>query len=725
MSKHTPVRLRTLALLSGASFCWAMGGMAAQAQSTTTSEASLDVTLDEIIVTAQRRSQSLQDVPVTVTTFGDEEIKNARLQQVDDIAMRTPGLSFDAFPATQPRLAIRGIGSSDRGAAGDPSTAVFLDETYLGRPAAIAFDLFDVERIEVLKGPQGTLYGRNVVGGAINVITAAPEVDAFDASAEATYGNYNRVDAAAFVNVPVATDVAAIRASGAWRQHDGYTDNNYTGGELDDQDTKSIRLQALVRPSENLSVRLGFDGTRDRANGPGQHVVALDNSDPLSGFWTVDQNRDYNSAETDGYQNRDTWGLRGEVNWDMSFATLNYLLSYRDLEYDAAYDFDGGNPTANVISIGGGNIEDSELFSHELRLMSPESSDISWVVGLYQYTADTVRQDRLELAIGGPTGTEIFAQHAELDSVAAYADVTVPVSDKLNLIGGIRYTKDKKTFNITTTESNSFFRVDGPFDVTAEESWGAVTWRLGADYHLNDNHMVYAMVSRGFKSGGFQDTPGSAAEATDSFNPEYATQYEIGLKSQFFGRRLTWNNTVFQMDYTDLQTRQVNGLIITTNNAGEATIKGYETDLMWRSANGLGLNASYAYLDATFDVFVENGVDLTGNRISRTPKHKLVVTPSYAYTFNSGADLTMAVDYAYTSKIFDDNSNRGPERRAPTVFVDARLVYTSSEGDWAVSVWGKNLTNEVTRTHQATFLGGTFAAYNPPRTYGVTLRWNY
>jgi iron complex outermembrane receptor protein len=681
--------------------------------------------LEEILVTAQRRDQSLQDVPVTVTAFDEEKIRNARLQQVNDIAMRTPGLSFDAFPASQPRLFIRGIGSADRGAAGDPSTAVFLDEVYLGRPAAIAFDVFDVKRVEVLKGPQGTLYGRNVVGGAINVITAAPELGRFDASAEATYGNYDRMDAAAFINIPVATDVAAFRASGAWRQHDGYTENTFTGGELDDQDTRSIRLQTLLRPSDTLKIRLGFDGTRDRANGPGQHVVALDTEDPLSGFWSVDPERDYSASETDGHQNRDTWGLRGEVSLDLSFASLNYLVSYRDLEYDASYDLDGGNPTTNVISISGGNVEESELFSHELRLMSPQSSSVSWVVGLYQYKADTLRRDILELAIGGPTGTEVFLQDAELDSVAAYADVTVPVTDRLNIVGGIRYTEDKKDFRIATTESNSFFRVDGPFDVSVDQKWDAVTWRLGADYHLSDEHMVYAMVSRGFKSGGFQDNPSTAEEAVDSFDPEYATQYEIGQRSEFLNRRLIWNNTLFLMNYTDLQTRQAIGLDITTSNAGEATIKGYETDLTWRDASGLGLTATYAYLDATFDVFVEDGVDYAGNKISRTPTHKLVVTPSYQHMFASGASLLAALDYAYESRIYDDNSNRGPEQRDPTNFVDARLAYTSAEGNWSVSVWGKNLTKELTRTHQATFLGGVYAAYNPPRTYGVTVRWSY
>src|SRR5688500_1952389 len=198
--------------------------------------------LEEVLVTAQRRGESLRDVPITLTVLGAEQVAQARIQQLGDVATRTPGLSFDAFPASQPRIAIRGIGSSDRGAAGDPSAAVFLDEIYLGRPAAVAFDAFDVERIEVLKGPQGTLYGRNVVGGAINVLSRRPDVDRFDAGAEATVGNFERLDGAAFVNSPFADGKAAVRASGSWRTHDGYVDNTFTGNSVEDQDTSSVRL---------------------------------------------------------------------------------------------------------------------------------------------------------------------------------------------------------------------------------------------------------------------------------------------------------------------------------------------------------------------------------------------------------------------------------------------------------------------------------------------------
>lgn len=682
-------------------------------------------TIEEVLVTAQRRSQNLQDVPITVTTFGATEIQNSRVQDIGDIAVRTPGLSFDVFPAAQPRLAIRGIGSSDRGAAGDPSSAMFVDEIYLGRPAAIAFDAFDVERIEVLKGPQGTLYGRNVVGGAINVITKSPDPEGFDASLEATSGNYNRTEGAGFINIPLAGGMAAIRVGGAIRTHDGYTENRNTGGELDDQNTKSMRIQGLLKPTETLELRLGFDATKDRAAGPGQHVLDLDTGSPYAPFWTVNRDRDYSESELDGYQNRDTWGVRGQLIWDLSFASINYLTSYRELDYNSYYDFDGGNPSFNGINIAGGDNEESELYSQELRVSSLDTSAINWTVGVFQYKADTKRDDILDLALGAPAEREQYNQDAELESLAVYGDATVPVTENLNITAGLRYTEDKKSYAVNTAGSTAYFRALGSFAVDVDETWKAVTWRIGGDYHLNDSNMIYVMASRGFKSGGFQDTPADAVGAVNPYEPEFAIQYELGQKSDFFGRHLLWNNTFYLMDYTDLQTRQANGLAIITTNAGEATIKGYETDLTWKTENGFSLGFTYAYTDATFSTYVENGVDLAGKTISRTPKNKFVISPSYVHSLSSGAEIVFSADYQYASRIYDDNSNAEPELRDPTKFLDARAVYTSAAGNWIVSVWGKNLTDEETRIFQSVFLGANFGAYNPPKTYGLTARWNY
>ena len=681
--------------------------------------------VDEVVVTAQRRSERLQDVPVTVTAFGAEQVQEARIREIDDVATRTPGLEFDAFPASQPRIAIRGVGSTDRGAAGDPSSAVFLDEIYLGRPAMVAFDAFDVERIEVLKGPQGTLYGRNVVGGAVNVVSRRPNLAAVEAGAEATIGNYERFEAAGFVNAPFADGRAAVRASAAWRKHDGYVDNTFTGGSLESQDTLSGRLQLAAELSETVRVQAAIDGTRDRGTGPGQHVLDLDASDPLSAFWTVNRDRDRSAGSTDGYQDRDTWGLRFQADWDLPFAILTYLGSYRNLDYATSYDFDGGKPTTNLVDIAGGNAETSDASSHELRLSSLPDSAVQWVAGVYNYNSDTDRTDTLTLDLGD-LATEIYTQDAQLKSYAIYGDVTVPIGERFAVIGGLRYSKDEKDYRVSNTAGDAQIRAEEAFDVASSASFDAMTWRVGANFQPNDDNLFYAMISRGFKSGGFQDLPATAEEAADPFDPEYATQYEIGQKSTFLDGALIWNNTLYLLDYTDLQTRRTlpSGAGV-TDNAGAATIKGYETYLSWRPFDGARLVASYGYTDAKFDEYEpEPGVSYADNRVARAPEHKLVLSPSYDWALASGGGVRFALDYRYESMVWDDNSNDGPEKRSPTNFFDGRIVYTEPQERWTITLWGKNLSNEVTRTFQATFLGANFGAYAPPRTYGVTFNWN-
>lgn len=722
--------------LTGAAFACGLAFAAPQAHA---QETSAEGGLEEILVTAQRRSENLQDVPVTVTVFGAEQVQQARIQQIQDVVSRTTGLDFDAYPASEPRLAVRGVGSSDRGAAGDPSSAVFVDEIYYGRPAAIAFDAFDLQRIEVLKGPQGTLFGRNVVGGAINVVTAAPDLSRFDGAAEASVGNYNRRDFAAMVNAPFADGRAAFRLSGALRRHDGYVDRvdnaGATLGELDDQDSRSMRAQLLFEPTDTLRLHFTVDGAKDRANGPGNRPIALD---PAGGSLRpvfasrINHVRDRVRAELDGLQDRDTWGVRAKVEWDVPFATLSYLGSLRELDYQSYYDFDGTN--SGAVHINGGNTEDSELISHEVQLKSLPTSPISWIAGLYNYQADTVRDNLTDLFGGGIGGTfqEVTVGDSQTDSIAAYGDITVPITDRLNVLGGVRYTRDHKDYRVQGLGDPVVYLAEN-YDVRVSDTWEAVTWRVGTDYHLTSDLMVYATISRGFKSGGFQDNAATAASAATPFDPEYATNYEIGNRAQFFDGRVTWNNTLYMMKYEDMQVGSCTGPgDCSTTNAASATIQGYETELNWNIGAGFALRTAYAYSDATFDEFLEviddgplTFADRSGNRITRNPEHKIVVSPSYTYAFGNSAALEFAVDYAYTSEIFDDNSNEPPELRAPTDIYDARVLFHSPAGHWTVSLWGKNLTDEQTLTFQGTFSGVTFGSYNAPRTYGASLTWNH
>ncbi|QTC91948.1 TonB-dependent receptor [Brevundimonas goettingensis] len=698
-------------------------------------------TVDDIIVSAQRRDQNKQDVPVTVTVLGGEQIDEARIQTVQDVVGRTPGLQFDAYPASEPRLSVRGVSSSDRGAAGDPSSAVFVDEVYYGRPAAINFDSFDLQRIEVLKGPQGTLFGRNVVGGAVNVVTNRPDLNSFEAAAEGSLGNFNSRDLAGMINLPFADGKAAVRIGVSIHQHDGYVDRIVDGGkegEVDDQDSQSARIQLRAEPVETFRLNLTVDYARDRANGPSNRALYDDGSGALSGLYVINWDRDFNNSTFDGQQDRDTWGVRAKAEWDLPFATLSYLGAYRDLDYFALYDFDGSaTPTGlpeGLGGISGGTDEQSKIDSHELQLKSLPDSTLTWVLGLYRYHGETRRtasslldfEDLFGLVID-----EYITQDNETVSTAVYGDITWPVTEKLNVFGGARYTRDEKDI-VSTGLSNvpGTFNVNDEYtNVAAGDDWGAATWRIGADYHFSPDVMGYGSVSRGFKSGGFQESPGDSAEAVVPYDPEFITNYELGIRTQFLDRTVTLNASVYLANYTDLQVRIPSGTGLKTANAGEARIEGLETEFGWNPGNGFSVNATYAYTHARFTDYttIESGVsvDYSGNHLTRIPDHKFTLSPAYAFNLASGAEIKVAADYVYESKIYDDQSNLPPEIRDPTSFLDARVIYTDPMDRWSFSVWGKNLTDEQTKTYEGTFAGVTFGSFNPPPTYGVTLRYNY
>jgi iron complex outermembrane receptor protein len=694
----------------------------------------------EIVVTAQRRSERKQNVPVTVTVLDEKLVQEARIASVADIVQHTPGVGWTGYPASEPRVAVRGIGSSSRGASGDPSSAVFIDEIYNGRPAGIAYDNFDVARIEVLKGPQGTLFGRNVTGGAVNIVTNRPNLEAFAASVEGTYGNYNQVDLAGLVNLPLVDGKIAVRLGGGIHRHDGYADRiNASGakvGELEDKDGRSGRFQLLVEPTEKLRFHLTIDGARDRDKGPASRIVEYTQASGgfVDRFFLVPfKYKTY--ATLDGQQDRDVWAARFRAEYDLPFATLSYLGSYKHIKYTSNYDFDGAlskitSRADQTRDLEGGTVEDSDLWSHELQLKSLSSSNIKWVAGVYNYSADTLRTGSTRSYRNPAIRTESITQDASTNSWAGYADVTVPVTDTLNIFGGARYTKDNKAVHsIGAISVAQILYVASPYDVSASKGWGAWSWRAGVDWHVQRHLMIYGSVSRGFKSGGFQDTPSNAQEASLSISPEFATSYEVGQRGEFFDGRLIWNNSIFYTKYDDLQTRvrDPNGNALILN--AFATIYGYETELSANLGRGLRVDAAYGYTHTRYDdfpVFIGAVIaNYKGNRLDWTPAHKVTLSPSYRYDLRNGGSVKLSVDYAHESTIYDSENNNKFNTRPPTDFVDARIIYKAPEGHWTLSVWGKNLTKEFTKTYDGGLSGVVIASYNPPRTYGMTLRWVY
>jgi iron complex outermembrane recepter protein len=680
----------------------------------------------EMMVTAQKREETVQEVPISIVLLPGEVIEKERIQNIRDIASHTPSLEMDSFPDTQPRLFIRGIGSADLGAAGDSSVGVFIDDVYIPRPAGVAFDIFDVERIEVLRGPQGTLWGRNVPGGAINIIAAKPQSE-LSTVVTATAGTYNRFEASAMINAPLGESVAT-RWTVSARQHDGFVDNTYTGSELFDEDTVSGRGQFRFLPSDDVSIFLTVDGTRDRALGPARHVKLLDPEDPLSAFWTVTAG-DLSTvrSETDGYQDRDVWGGRLGIDWSIGPGTLTSITSFRQLDYNSREDFDGGNPEINLINIRGGNDEQSSSFTQELRLAGLAGSGASWVTGLFYETDDTDRLYAVALdmqILGLPANTFLlqdnFDQSNTTESYALFGDVTVPVGDRWSLAAGLRYSNDSKDYDLTTYGTANVISEEF-YTASASDSWDDITWRAVAEYRLSNSSMLYGTVSTGYKAGGYQDTPPTAESAVIPFNPENAINYEVGVRSSSYRGRLIANATAFFMDYTDLQVRYTDGLNIYTLNAGAAEIKGLELQLTGQAAERLRLGLNYTYLDATLTEYAEEGQDYSGNRLSRSPEHNAAAVAGYDFVVGKKALLTVEANYHYVSEVYYDNSNSELETVEPRNEVDARIVLTT--GDFEFSLWGKNLTDERFEAHQATFVGAVFAIYSAPPTYGVSFGW--
>lgn len=687
--------------------------------------------IEEVIVTAQRRAENVQDVPITMNVFGAKQVEQARITEVSEVANRTVGLNFDAFPTSQPRPAIRGIGSSDRGAAGDPSTAVFIDEVYMGRPAAVAFDAFDVERIEVLKGPQGTLWGKNVVGGALHVVSRRPSLAGVDASVAATLGDYGRRELATYANLPLG-DAVALRISASTRQHDGFVRNLNLGGRAQDEDTQSLRAQLLLKPTERLTALIVADGTRNRSTLPARHTIGVDPASATAALWrgAIDRDPGRTRMDINGADHRDTYGLRLNLDYDLGDAVLSYVGSYRWLDYDSFGDGDGGNPTTNRINIRGGQYEETEFWSQELRLAAAPGGPLSWVAGLYLYRAETQRTDLLVLdrppaASNTFLARDQYDQSNVTDSAAAFADLTYALNDRLKIFGGLRYSRDKKDYAVSTEASTALVRAVSRYGVRASDAWNQLTWRIGANYELSSDAMAYGSISTGFKSGGYQDTPATPTSAATPFDAEVATSYEVGLKTRLFDRRLTFNPSLFWIDYSDLQVRRTVGFDTFTTNAGSARIRGAEVTTQWAPGGGFSLDAAYAFTDARFVDLVTGGADLSGNRLNRNPRHKISVTPAYERGLGSGATVFAAADINYESFIFDDIDNNAINVRPARTLVDARLGYRSPDGRWEALVWGKNLTDKVTITHQYILAGGQFAYFGPPRTYGATLRWRY
>lgn len=731
--------------------------------------------LEEIIVTTQRRSESLQSVPLAVTAFSGAELEKLGIDDLKGITERTPGFTMGTFNAGQPQLYIRGIGSNSDSAAGDQSVIVFVDEVYIGRSAGMDLDLFDLERVEVLRGPQGTLFGKNVVGGAVNMITTKPSEESI-MKAEVTVGNLGALNVRALASGQIGENSFG-KISFSSRKRDGYVESLagdypsfFTASELDtinnleqgEINTNSLRGALRFTPSDSTEINIKANFSKQDQDGPGRHFI--------DGPWRATDAAliaDYdnrpltNLADLAGHSKTDIFGLTARVDHDLANATFTSLTSYRNVDADISNLLLGVPSVALRLStfkapalIGGSNpyTDESDTFSQEFRLTSTNDGPLQWVAGLYYLQEETVRNEEstfgvfVSNGVGGaigvvPQGVGGNFQDNTTTSYAVFGQASYSFNDQLKLtVGGRQTWEDKEMHVIGTPTPLSRFR---DFDLNLEDDWSSFTPKATLDYQINDDAFMYLSYSEGFKSGGFPGGGNNATIASTGFDPEQAELVELGFKTEWFDSHLRLNGAIFKTDYQDLQILQLlvpvgsapeNPGNLITQNAANADIEGFELEFTWLPIDNLTIAGSYTSLDSAFsDFFIPEGftspgggapIDRTGNFLRNAPENAYNVLVRYEHELSNGAGMRYQADFRHKDEVFQDPDNLEFAKVPEYDIADFRIVY-SSPGDsgYEITGWVKNAFDEEYLLHNFPVQGSGFATPAAPRTYGITIGW--
>lgn len=701
--------------------------------------------LDVVVVSAQRVKQELQKVPVAVSVFTGEFMQTRQVVDFENLVVYMPGLNVTTATRTLSQPVIRGASSDDDAPGVDLAVGLFVDDVFLGRNIDFSLDMFDIERVEVLRGPQGTLFGRNVTGGLLNIQTKNPTYE-LGGSAEVTLGSHNRRDFRGVLNAPLIDDKIALRMSVSSRNADGAIPNR-NGPDLLQDDQDSFRGKLLYTPNDSFRLLLAGHYLRDRSIGVPRDIIAFGENLLPSLAGMVDLDERVANVDAAGGYDRTVWGISARVEWDISFGELTSITAWHENHSDLL-DIDVDATPALIL--GGPGTNDAEQLSQELRhSYTSEDGRLSWIGGLYYLDVDFARTEFVNQIpypgsflgliglppIGGsfaPAG--FFDQRIETRSHSVFGQLTYALHDKLRLTVGGRYTRDEKEG--FTADSGVIQR----FNVDVAGEWSAFTPRFAVDYDLSEDVLLYASATRGFKSGGFSSTT-TRAEALEGFAPELAWSYELGLKSRFLDDRLQANIAAFTADYEDLQFRS--GTVGTSSfvgNAGKASITGIESEFQWVATDRLFLFLNYAWQDGEYDELMIGTTDYSGNALALTPENSLSTGLSLLLPLGRLGDLTFRGDYQYKSATF-----LNPEQTPGAVqkidgLVNASVSLEFLDGRAQLTVFGKNLTDEtfITRANRLSpFLGRVdfsqsppFAhvmtgSFNEPRRWGVSLSYQF
>ncbi len=700
---------------------WASGSAAAQeaAATTTTLSPEAATQLEEIVVIGRKRARAedVQETPLSITAFSAGQLDRAVVEDLVDVGRMTPNASLQ--PSSQrgiQNFSIRGMGISGSTPSDEPAVGIFQDGVYWGSNYGAVGDLFDMEGVEVLRGPQGTLFGRNVTGGALTVRSARPRNE-FEGSLGAGVGNYGLFEGSAVINAPIVNDMLAARLAVQARTFDGYFTDTNTNSDYGKSTTYLVRPSIKLTPNENLDITLlgewySEEGDPTVARGIAPHTIpgGPTTLPEIEGYVTP---KDYWHVSPDarGYNDIDVKFAMLELNWQVAGGVLTSISGYRDVRTRVQTDYDG-TPSRGFLQ----NIRyDQDQLSTELRYAREVGDWLSFTVGGYYFEQKINFGEARELN----NGLQRIGTRSILDnsSHAFFAEADITPIENLTVTLGARYTEESKKASAARFGTCSFDLVTCTFTGPRKFSDSNFSPKLGISYQM-DNVLVFASVTRGYRSGGFslRGTP-----LIEPYRSETVTAYEGGFKSDLLDRRLRFNGSIFYNEYNNLQRTVLGvspeaGVIQSVFNAADATVQGVEFELTAILTDALTLNASYGYTDADYKTFI--GVPNPGDRqFVRVPRHTGTVALNYERDLENGGSLAARVSASYTGSYFYDDPNL--LQQDSYTLIDASIAYTLPS-DITFTLYGKNLSEEEYSPWGST-LGALGQNLFPgaPRTFGV------
>lgn len=712
--------------------------------------------LEEVVVTSQKRATSLdvQEVPTAISVYSGAALEEAFAVDLTDVGRMAPNVQLNSA-GTYPGFAnffIRGVGLSNTTRSQDPAVGAFFDGIYVGfGPSSIAA-AFDFESVEVLRGPQGTLFGKNVTGGAVSVTSRRPSQQ-FGGYAKFQMGNYDTIQVTGAVDLPVS-DELALRVAGTSRSQDGFFDNLENGLTKAEVDYDILRPSLLWTPTDRTSVAL--IGEYYRSRGGSSAAQNLDSRiDPrVAGPATVQRVFEYTPPsdkydirhENQGYVDAETKMLVLDASYEADHGVFTVIAGAREVRYDSSTDFDGSPFTVFQFP---DNREDQEQFSIEARYASKFSEVIDFTAGLFYFTQEYDIGERREIFVGGTPADPTIVQQVGLgqtddESVAAFGEATWHLTDDISLLFGGRITQEDKEvlfcpFSFDATIYSTLSMADCGNAISDDESWTSFSPKVGVNWHIAEEIFGYASWSTGFRSGSY-NIRAPFPEAIGPVDEEEVVTWEAGLKTTLLDGRMRFNVALFHSAYDDIQRTISDTVIVNGNpqvaqvlrNAAEATISGLELETSLMVTDNLTADFTFGYLDAEYDEFP--GIDADRNGVyepaiddvaakdldfERVPEFEYTLGLQHRLPLGDAAELSSRVAYQWRDDHFVDTLNSPSIAVDSYGLLDASLTYDRFGDGWSVAVFGRNLTDE--EFHDFGFDGGTHRAVwgGLPRTYGV------